>query len=143
MLQSHHLREIVVIQHERRSQRRIQDLDLARQHLDFAGRNVGVDRAFRPRAHLAGHFQHKLVAYRFGDAESFRRIRINDDLCHAFTVAQIDENDAAVVTTTMRPATERHGLAYQVAVQMTAVMGTHMQISYGEKLINSVRFERN
>ena len=40
-------------------------------------------------------------------------IRITDDLDQAFAVAQFDEDHAAVIAATMRPAHQGHGLADQ------------------------------
>ena len=52
-------------------------------------------------------------------------IRVTDDLHVAFPVAQIDENDTAMVTTAVDPSAKGHGLADQGFGHQTAIVGTH------------------
>ena len=94
-----------------------------RQHLDLAGDQVGVDRAFGTRPHQAGHGDDELVAQLFGGGESRGAIGIADDLHQSFAVAQVDEDHAAVVAAAMDPAADGDGLAEAGAVDAAAVVG--------------------
>ena len=95
------------------------------QDFDFAGRHVGVFGAGRATAHLAGDLEHEFAAHVFGDLEHVGTVRIADDLGQAFAVAQVDEDDAAMVAAAMRPAGEGDDLIDMGGVYMAAVMGTH------------------
>ena len=53
VLEAHRLREVVVVELERRRERRVEDLDFVRQHLDLARAQVRIDGARGPRAHHA------------------------------------------------------------------------------------------
>jgi hypothetical protein len=76
-------------------------------------------------AHLAGDLQAELVADRFGDLEHLGTVRVADDLGQAFAVAQVDEDDAAVVAATVSPAAQGDLLADEGGVELSAVMSTH------------------
>ena len=52
-------------------------------------------------------------------------IRIANHLRQAFAVAQVDEDDAAVVTATMCPAAQGDDLPVEGGVELSAIMGTH------------------
>jgi hypothetical protein len=119
------LGEVFLVELERWRDRRVQHLDLVAEDLDLAGGQVGVGRAGRARTHLAGDLQAELVAYRFGDLEGLGAIRVADDLGQAFAVAQVDEDDAAVVAATVGPAAQGDDLAVEGGVELSAVMGTH------------------
>src|SRR5690606_23219550 len=108
--------QVIVIQHKWWRKRRIQDLDLACQHLDLPGRNVRIDRSLRARTYLAHHLQHELITHSLRDLKSFGCIRIHDDLRHALSITQIDKNNTAVITSSVSPTTERYSLAYQFSV---------------------------
>ncbi|OIQ81523.1 hypothetical protein GALL_367010 [mine drainage metagenome] len=125
MLEAHRLGQVVVIEHERRGERRVQDLDFRCQHFDFTGRNVAVDRALWARAHLAGDLQHEFVAHGLGQCKGGLGIRVDHDLRNAGTVAQVDENDAAVVAAAMGPTAQGYDLADMLTVEFAAVMSTH------------------
>ena len=53
---------------------------------------------------------HEFVAQRLGGRERRGAVGIADDLHEAFAVAQVDEDDAAVVAAAMDPARQRDGL---------------------------------
>ena len=55
-------------------------------------------------------------------------VRVADDLDEAFAVAQVDEDDAAVVAAAVDPAHQRHGLAEVAAVDAAAIVGTVQRI---------------
>ena len=123
MLEPHGFRQVFVVQLERRRQRRVEDLDLVREHLDLARHQVGVDRAFRPRTHAARHRDAVFVAQRLRRRERRGAIRVADDLHQSLAVAQVDEDDAAVIAAAMNPARKRHGLVEEAAVDATAIVG--------------------
>jgi hypothetical protein len=49
-------------------------------------------------------FRHELVAHGFGDLEHLGAVGVAHHLHQAFAVAQVDEDDAAVVAATVHPA---------------------------------------
>ena len=75
-----------------------------REHLDLARHEVRIDRAFGARPHEPVDGDAELVAQRLGGGEGGGAIGIADDLHEAFAVAQVDEDDAAVVAAAMDPA---------------------------------------
>ncbi len=87
-----------------------QDLDLADEHLDLAGRQVGIDRLWRAGLHLAIDAEHPFGAHLLGLGES-GRIGIDHGLGNAVVVAQIDEQQPAMVTDAVDPAAQAHTLA--------------------------------
>ena len=52
-------------------------------------------------------------------------VGIADDLREALAVAQIDEDDSAMVTAPLRPTTEGDDLPVEDGVELSAVMATH------------------
>ena len=80
-----------------------QDLDLAGKNLDLAGRQVGVDRLGGSRLDRTVDAHDPLAAQGLGGLEG-RGIRIGDNLGHAIVVAQVDEEQAAMVADAMDPA---------------------------------------
>ena len=65
-----------------------------------------------------------LVAQRLGGRERLRAVRIEHDLHEALAVAQVDEDDAAVIAAAMDPAGQRDDLSQMAAVDAAAVVGT-------------------
>ena len=90
--------------------------ELVRLDLDLAGRELGVDRVGRPQLHLAGH---GLL-----DGAEEAAARVDDDLREAVVVAEVDEEDAAVVAEAEHPAGEPDGLARVGGAELVAGMGT-------------------
>ncbi len=76
-----------------------------------AGRLLGVDRLGRAGLHLAIDADHPLRAHRFGQLER-RGIGVDHQLRHAVVVAQIDEQQAAVVAHAVHPARKPHIIAH-------------------------------
>ena len=58
-------------------------------------------------------------------ANTSGRVRIEHDLQQALAVAQIDENDAAVIAAAMGPAGDGDDLADQRFADLTAIVGAH------------------
>ena len=85
-------------------------LDLGREQLDLAGRQFRVDSALGARAHLAVDAHHPLGAHGLGGLER-GAVGIGHDLRDAVVVAQIDEQQPAVVAHAVHPARQPHRLA--------------------------------
>ena len=84
----------------------------SRQHLDRAGRELGVH-GLRPsaRATLPTHRQHVLAAHAVGRGVRLRRdLRPRHHLAEPLAVAQVDEDHAAQVAPRGRPAHQRDRL---------------------------------
>jgi hypothetical protein len=111
--QARGLRQVLVVELERRRDAGVEHLELVAQHLDLAAGEVGVGRCPRARAHQAHHLQAELVAHALGGLEHLGAVGVADDLHQAFAVAQVDEDHAAMVAAAVGPAHQGHGLAHQ------------------------------
>ena len=89
---------------------RAEHLDLARVDLDIAGRHIRVFRARGTPAHVSVDPDDELRAQPLRVAER-RRIGIDDALRPAVMVAQIDEQNAAVIADAVTPAGKTDRLA--------------------------------
>ena len=80
------------------------------EHFDFARHHIGVDALLAACAHLARHLEHVLATKMLGLREILRAhaIGIDDDLGIALAVAQVDEDQAAVIARMSRPASQDH-----------------------------------
>ncbi len=99
--------------------RAVEDLERVGGDLDVAGRQPRILRSRGTPAHGAGDAQHVFVAQVLGFGKS-RVLRIEDDLGHALAIAQVDEDQAAVVAAPIDPACELHGLAGIAGAQRSA-----------------------
>ena len=86
--------------------------------------------------HLAGHRDHAFAAYRLGDPED-RAGAVHDDLRHAVVVAQVDEQQVAVVALALHPA-RKAGLVAdmlgpQLAARVGSIDGRHHAFSTGRR----------
>ena len=104
-------REVFVVDLERRGGGGVEHFDLFGENFDFARNQVGVGGAGRAFAHDAGDGQHIFIARSVGGLEGFRGVRVDHHLHQAFAVAQVDEDHAAVVAATVRPALDGDRLA--------------------------------
>ena len=95
-----------------------QHLDLADVDFDRTGRQLGVLGAGRARAHLTVDAHHPLRAQRLGDLER-RAVWIGHHLGEPVMIAQIDEQDTAMVAHAMTPAGKAR-LAADVACSQCA-----------------------
>ena len=125
VLQTGFFCEVLLVQLKRRRRRGIEDLDLVREHLDFAGGQLGIHRAGGTAPHLAGDPQDVLGAHTLRQLEGFLAVRIAHHLRQSLAVAQVDEDHAAVVAPPVRPAAQRDRAIDQRCAQLTAVMTTH------------------
>ncbi len=96
-------------------------LDLGDEDFDRAGGELRIFRAGRALAHLAVDSHHPFGAQLLGGLEG-GRIRIGDDLRQAVVVAEIDEQEAAMVADAVAPAGEPHRLADMQLAQRAASM---------------------
>ena len=101
---------------EGQRRRGVEHLELADDDLDVTRRQVGVGVALGALAHLTGDLDAELVAHVVGAAPR-QHLVAGDDLGHARGVAQVEEGDAAVVSTPRHPPGERDGLACVVGAQ--------------------------
>ena len=73
--------------------------------LELAGRQLGVDRLLGAPHDRAGGAEHVLGAQLVGELEGLARgVRVEDELDQAGAVAQVDEDQAAVVAAAVDPA---------------------------------------
>ena len=117
----------VVLDLEGRRLGGVEDLDLVDEDLDLAGRELGVVHALGTLAHDAGDLDRPLGADGLGRMERLAAgvLRVKGDLRHAVAVAQVDEDEAAVVATVPDPAGQRDRLADVLAAQLAAGVGVH------------------
>ncbi len=118
---------------------RRQHLDLGGNHLDLARRELGVHRRLsvddRPVAHGAVDADHPLRAHRLGRLEG-RAVGVGHDLGQAVVVAQVDEQQAAVVAHAVHPARQAHVLAdIGFAQRPAGVRAVAMQSTAGWRCI--------
>ncbi|MNS62137.1 hypothetical protein D3C72_951870 [compost metagenome] len=124
VLQAQVLVHALVADRERGGLGGVEDLRLAGEHLDGAAREVGVLLPGGASVDHAADADDELVAGRIGDGVGLRvGLRVEDDLHEARAIAQIDEDDPAVVATALDPAVEGHGLT-DVGLGDLAVVGT-------------------
>ena len=105
----------------------VEDLDLRGQDLDLAGGEALVGHALGPHADGAGNLDRPLGADRLGAGEGLgtRELGVEGDLGHALAVAQVDEDEAAVIAAVPDPAGEHDLLADVLGAQLCAAMGMH------------------
>ena len=110
----------LVAEHRHRQfARRRQHLDLLHEHLDRAGRQVRIHRFRRPRLDLAVDPDHPLGAHLLRRIEG-GGIRIGHHLGQAVVVAEVDEQQSAVVADAVHPAGEADGLADVLGAERAA-----------------------
>lgn len=98
------------------------DLDGADDHLDRARCEPRIDRFVGAEHHRAFGGDHRFGVQPFGSLELAFVFRQHHELADAGVVAQIDEDEAAVVADAMHPAAEPHRLALRLATQLAAIV---------------------
>ena len=78
---------------------------------DGAGGDVGVDEVGSTFAHFAGGGENKFVADRFGKLEGFCGFWSDDKLDDAGVVAEVDKNQATMITTGVDPTSDGYFFA--------------------------------
>jgi len=107
-----------------------QHLNLFDPHLELPGRQFRVDRLIRAGHHFTGDADHVFGTQ--GVTELVRSpglIRVEDELDQAGPVAQVDEDQATVVTTAVDPAGKAH-LASDLVPQDLATPGISIRIRF-------------
>src|SRR5207342_1297735 len=95
------------------------DLQVVDLQLDPAGRDVRVDVLGRAGGHLAGRAEDELVADVVGGFGRLgRALRVDDELADARRVAQVDEDEPAVVAAARHPPRERAPFADEVTTEL-------------------------
>ena len=114
-----------VLDGERRGHGRVEHLDGAGQHLDLARGHVRVHGVRAALSHLAGHLEHVLTTQVLGLREVLGRdaVGVDDHLRVALAVAQVHEDEPAVVAVMPRPA-RQHDLAAHVFLAQLAARGS-------------------
>ena len=122
------LLHVLLVELQRRRVGGVEDLELTGQDLHLARRHVRVHGALGARAHPPGDPQDVLAAHALGGLEGLQGVRVDDDLHDAAAVAQVDEDDPAVVAAAVDPAAQDHVLADLLRGHVTAVVGSHRSI---------------
>jgi len=126
-----HARDLIgldaILNGEGRRHRRVQHLYRIGQNFDLARDHVRVDRLRCTLAHAPGHLQHVLATQVLGRMEVLlaHTIGIDHHLGIAITVAQVDEDEAAVVAGVPRPTAQSHLLVHISRTQLPAGGGMH------------------
>ena len=81
-------------------------------------------------AHQAADLHHELVAQLLGLVELGLVVRVEYHLQEALAVAQVHEDDAAMVAAAMDPAGNRNLLTDQLFVDLAAIVRTHENPGY-------------
>ena len=117
--------DVLLVQLEGRSLGMIEHREGVSENLDLAGHHVGIHGAFGALAHATLHLQDELAPHLLGGCKGLLGIGVENDLYQARAVAQIDEDDAAVIAPPVNPAAQHDLLAEQGLGDLTAVVATH------------------
>ena len=112
---------------ERRGLGAIEHLGVVDEHLDLASGELGVHGVLTAAAHDAVHEDGPLGAHGLGNLEGVAVgvLRVEVDLRDALAVAQVAENQAAVIAATAHPAGEGDLLAHVLGAKLAAGAGVH------------------
>ena len=106
VLEAQSLVDVVVgVYRERRHLRTIEHVQAIDADLDVAGRQPRVLGSGRPLANAAAHADDVFVAQLLGLGEA-GLLRVEDDLRDAVAIAQVDEDQAAVIAAAIDPSVE-------------------------------------
>ncbi len=103
-------------------------LEVVRHHLDLARGEVGVLVALRALVHRAGDLDAVLVAQRMGYGSV-----MDDHLGDAAGIAQVEERDAAMVTTGRYPAGQRDGRTGVGCPEVACIVRANHHASFRSK----------
>ena len=95
--------------------------ELVRLDLDFAGWQIGIDRVGSAEFHFAGHRDDGLEVRLFNQPEE-TATRVDDHLGETVMVAQIDEEDSAVIAKAEHPTGNPDGFARVGGAELVASM---------------------
>ena len=125
MREAHRLGQVFIIQLKRRRDRGIEDFQVMCKHLHLACGEIRIDRSLGTPAHRPDHAQAVLAAHALGVGEGLGPVRIADDLDQPLAIAQVDEDDPAVVAAAVRPAVQGDGVPEVRGVDLAAIMRSH------------------
>ena len=110
---------------EGRGLARVDHLDVGDKDLDLAGDHVGVRGVVRTMAHCTGDGDGPLGTDGLGGVERLgaRKLRVERALRETLTVAQVDENETAVVAAVLHPTIQRDGSANVAGAQLATGVG--------------------
>ena len=113
--------DVLLVELERKRRRAREDPQLVDLQLDLAGRQVRVHELRRAGHDLAGRLEHELVADLVrGLGGGGRVLGVEDELHLAGVVAEVDEDEPAVVAARVGPARDRDAAARVVGPQLAA-----------------------
>src|SRR6185312_2392049 len=115
----------LLIELEGQRLRAVEQLQLTGQQLHAAGSEVGVHSPDGTLTDPSLDADDELIAQPLRLAEDLGGIRVENHLQQTFAIAQIHENDPAVVPAPVHPARDLDRLADQLLVDLSAVMCTH------------------
>ena len=119
--EAHELVHCVLVDLERERLAARDDLEHVDLELDLAGRQIRIDRVGRAADELALGTKHELVADLVRDRGRLgRALGVDDELDDARVVAQVDEDEAAVVAAARRPAGQGQPFAHTVGARLAA-----------------------
>ena len=95
--------------HQGQLSRRAEHFYVTDEHLNFSGWNFGVNKAFVPRHDVAINADTPFAAD-FLNLGKYGAIGIGHNLCDAVVIAQIDEQQPAVITHAVHPTGQANGL---------------------------------
>ncbi len=101
---------------------RVEDRHLVGNHFDVAGGEIGVAQALGPRRHLALDLHDELAARLGRNVVRRDLVGIDGDLGHAKAVAQVDEDERAMVAAAVDPTGQGDRLADMCSIQFAAGM---------------------
>ena len=108
---------------KRRQARVVQDEQLGGLNLDFAGRHLGIDGVLVAQAHLAHGGDDVLRPHLLAlQVAVGGQLLVQHDLRDAGAVAQVEEDEVAVVAAAVDPAHQHHLLAGVGGAQFAAEM---------------------
>ena len=121
VLHAQRLVDVLLLELERQRRRRRQDRQLGHLHLDLARRHLRVHRLGRAPHDCAARLQDELVADGVRDLRRVGRVLgVEHELRDARLVAEVDEDEPAVIAAARRPAGERHLAALVLGPRLAA-----------------------
>ena len=116
---------MVLIEREGWRLRGVENLQAFTQNFYLPGGHIRIHRLGRACANATRDAEHVLAAHAVGALKVFFGVWVEYHLYHAFPVAHVKENHAAVVPAAVYPTTQRYRLFDQIFIDQTAVVGSH------------------
>jgi hypothetical protein len=105
--------------------RAVQYLEFMTQQFDLARLQMDIGRPARTDAHQSRDLENVFVADPLRHRKNGRPIRIEHDLQQSLAIAQVDEDDAAMIAPPMGPAGHGDHLTDQRLADLTAIVSAH------------------